>query len=101
MRLPLPKLPRMPRKPERPAPRVAPAPPALPAVQTTYGRAVAALRDTLVLQDGRCRAVLEVAGLPVAALPGDEQETVLAGLLRLFAGLTHPVQLVVRTEAVD
>ena len=60
-----------------PMPGRAPQPPA-PAPQTAHVRAVACIGDALVLRDGRCRAVLEVAGVAVAALPEHEQEALLA-----------------------
>ena len=46
--------------------------------QERHVRALAARRDVLVLRDGRCVAVLEVTGRPVASLPATEQLDVLA-----------------------
>lgn len=70
-------------------------------VQRQYGAVLAAKRGVLVLKDGRCRAVLEVTGYPVASAPPTEQDDYRAASERFASALAFPVQFVVRAEAVD
>jgi hypothetical protein len=87
------------RLPSKLSPAAAPA--EVASVQRHHLRVLAALRDCLVLRDGRAVAVLEVAGRPVVSLAEHDQEDVLAVAFSVFAALQHPVQLLVRAEAAD
>lgn len=91
----------MPRRGSRTTRTMTGKPRTTPSVQATFVDVLAAHDDVLVLRHGRCRAVLEVAGLAVPYLDETEQEVVVAALNRLWNGLTHPVQLVVRSSFVD
>jgi hypothetical protein len=75
-------------------------------VQDHHLRALACLRGVLVLRDGhgrgsRCVAVLEVTGRPLASLGAHDRVDVFANALALFGALTHPVQLLVRSEEIS
>jgi hypothetical protein len=91
----------LPAPPVRRAPGAAHAGAEVASVQRHHIRALAALRDCLVLRDGRAVAVLEVAGRPVVSLAEHDQEDVLAVAFAVFASLQHPVQFLVRAEAAD
>jgi hypothetical protein len=61
-----------------------------------------AIADDLVeLEGGRCRAVLEVAGLNFALRGEAEQEAVLAGYAAFLNSLSFPVQILVRVLPID
>lgn len=47
------------------------------------------------------RAIMEVSGIPLADLPGGDQEAALSGYAAFLNGLTHPVQLLVRSQPID
>lgn len=75
--------------------------PRIRSIQEELTQEVAVLRDTLVLRGGECRAILEVAGVPLESLPKNRQEDSLHALHALLQGLAFPVQFVVRSDPVD
>lgn len=70
-------------------------------VQAAYVRLDRIDHDTVRLEGGACRAVLEVTGIPFDQQGRADQERVLAGYAAFLNSLAFPVQVLVRVTPAD